>query len=314
MLRLVLGADWVAVRDEILNRVAKDVNAQKSGIVLMVPELISHDMERRLCAAAGDTASRFAEVLSFPRLARRVAEMLDRAPEECLDGGGRIVAMAAAARSLHSQLKVYAAVENKPEFLTGLVDAVDEFKRCCISSQDLLSASKKSSGSFAQKLEELSLLLSAYEAICAQSKRDPRDQMTQLLNQLADGNYGERHTFYIDGFPDFTRQHLAILEYLIRVSPCVTVGLNCDKVSSDAMAFEKAGETAAELIRCAKNANIEVKIEILPADAEEKQKLSQKIEYILLAINQILWYNIKNFWIYVTNAIETPCIKVEGLL
>ena len=31
-------------------------------------------------------------------------------------------------------LKAYAAVETKPEFLTGLVDAVDEFKRCCISS------------------------------------------------------------------------------------------------------------------------------------------------------------------------------------
>ena len=264
MLRLVLGADWVTVRDELLRRVADDVKQEQSGIVLMIPELISHDMERRLCTVAGDTASRFAEVLSFPRLACRVAETLGRAPEECMDAGGRIVAMAAAARSLHSQLKVYAAVETKPEFLTGLVDAVDEFKRCCISSQDLSVAAKQSSGSFAQKLEELSLLLSAYEGLCAQGKRDPRDRMTVLLEQLADGDYGENHTFYIDGFPDFTRQHMAILEYLIRVSPGVTVGLNCDGVSSGRMAFEKAGDTAAQLIRCAKNAGVEVEIQVIP--------------------------------------------------
>lgn len=37
--------------------------------------------------------------------------------------------MAAAAKNLSSRLKAYAAVETKPEFLTGLIDAVDEFKR-----------------------------------------------------------------------------------------------------------------------------------------------------------------------------------------
>jgi len=58
-----------------------------------------------------------------------------------LDNGGRLVAMASATRQLHSLLKAYAAVETRPEFLTGLLDAVDEFKRCCIKAQDLHTAS-----------------------------------------------------------------------------------------------------------------------------------------------------------------------------
>jgi hypothetical protein len=37
--------------------------------------------------------------------------------------------MAAVAGQLRGSLKAYASVETKPEFLTGLVDAVDEFKR-----------------------------------------------------------------------------------------------------------------------------------------------------------------------------------------
>ena len=264
MLRLLLGNDWITVKNEILSRIGDDVAAQRGGRILMVPELISHDTERQLCTAAGDTASRFAEVLSFTRLARRVADFTGCRVPECLDNGGRVVAMAAAARQLHSRLKAYASVETKPEFLTGLVDAVDEFKRCCITAEDLAMASSQASGSLAQKLEELSLLLSAYDALCSRGKRDPRDQQTWLLEQLEDSDFGEKHTFYIDGFPDFTRQNLAILEHLIRASPEVTVGLNCDSVDTHSVAFEKAADTAAELLKCAKKAGVEVCIERIP--------------------------------------------------
>ncbi len=264
MLRLLLGRDWTANRDAILNRVAEDVRCRRGNRILMVPELISHETERRLCMAAGDTASRYAEVLSFTRLARRVADDLGSGAMECLDKGGRVVAMAAAARQLSSRLKAYAAVETKPEFLSGLIDAVDEFKRCCITSADLLGAARQTEGSFAQKLEELSLLMETYDALCSQGRRDPRDQMTWLLEQLEDGTFGEAHVFYIDGFPDFTRQNLAVIEHLIRVSPCVTMSLNCDSVDSHLLAFEKAGLTARQIYQCALRAGVEVRVEVVP--------------------------------------------------
>lgn len=230
----------------------------------MVPELISHETERRLCFAAGDTSSRYAEVLSFTRLARRVADSVGSAAVECLDNGGRVAAMAAAARGLSSQIKAYAAVETKPEFLTELIDGIDEFKRCCITSEDLRRASLEAQGSLAQKLEELSLLMSAYDSLCAQGKRDPRDQMTWLLEQLEESDFAQKHVFYIDGFPDFTRQNLAIIEHLIIHSPEVTVSLNCDCIGSSLLAFEKAGATAQDLYRCASRAGIEVRIEYIP--------------------------------------------------
>ena len=265
MLHLLLGRDWTANREEILRRIARDVHDRKGNRILMVPELVSHETERRLCAAAGDTASRYAEVLSFTRLARRVADTMGSAAAECLDSGGRVVAMASAARQLSSRLKAYAAVETKPEFLTGLIDGVDEFKRCCISAQDLNRAAEETEGSLAQKLEELSLLMAGYDSLCARGKRDPRDQMTWLLEQLEQGDFAREHVFYIDGFPDFTRQNLAILEHLIQASPIVTVSLNCDQIASDRLAFEKAGQTAQELYRCAARAGVKIQIEQIPS-------------------------------------------------
>ena len=105
MLHLLLGTDWTANRDEVMKRIAADVAGRRGNRILMVPELISHETERRLCAAAGDTASRYAEVLSFTRLARRVADSMGSAAEECLDNGGRVVAMAAAAKNLSRTLE-----------------------------------------------------------------------------------------------------------------------------------------------------------------------------------------------------------------
>ena len=258
MLVLLTGTDWKANRAKILDMISRDVKQGQGGRILIVPELISHDTERRLCATAGDTASRFAEVLSFTRLARRVSDDVGHAAEECLDNGGRVVAMASAARQLHSVLKAYASVETRPEFLEGLVDAVDEFKRCCITSNDLFAAAKKAEGTLAQKLEELAMLYDAYDGLCLRGKRDPRDQMTWLLEQLHDSSFAEEHVFYIDGFPDFTRQHMEILEYLIQVSPAVIVSMNCDCIGSRAMAFEKAGETAKAILTAARRLGVEV--------------------------------------------------------
>lgn len=263
MLTLLLGRDWTANRNEILFRICQDVKSKKINRILMVPELISHDTERRLAAAAGDTASRYAQVLSFTRLGRRVMDIVGNASQQCLDDSGRIVAMAAAARQLHSVLKAYASVETKPEFLMQVLDAVDECKRCCITPADLKAAAEQTEGILSQKLEELALLMEGYNSLCAQGKCDPRDQMTWVLEQLEEIDFAQQHVFYVDGFPDFTRQNMAILEHIIRCGTDITVSLNCDQIQSNHMAFEKAGQTAKQLWDIAKNADIPVQIQFV---------------------------------------------------
>lgn len=279
MLTLLLGADWTENRKAVLDRISQDVAEEKNGRILIVPELISHDMERRLCASAGDTASRFAEVLTFTRLAKRVSDSAGFGAPECLDDGGRLVAMASATRQLHSKLKAYASVETRPEFLTGLLDAVDEFKRCCIGPKDLHAASQRTTGSLAQKLEELSLILEAYNSICAQGKRDPRDQMTWLLEQLEESTFAKEHVFYVDGFPDFTRQHTAILTHLIVNSDNVVVSLTTDSPHADNPAFQKASDTAAELIRLAQQFGVQTEIIHISSDCRPVMQILPSLFY-----------------------------------
>ena len=277
MLTLLIGRDWVANRNEIFRRLAQDIRQQKGNRILLVPELISHACERLLCSTGGDTSSRYAEVLSFTRLVQRVSDHAGKAVYPCLDNGGRVVAMASVSRQLSSRLKAYASMETKPEFLNGLVDAIDEFKRCCITSQDLSQASHALEGNFSQKLEELSLMMEGYDALCQRGKRDPRDQMTWLLEQLEDCSFAEEHTFYIDGFPDFTRQNMAIVEHLIKSAPNVTVSLNCDAIGSSLLAFEKAGHTAQEIFRCAQSNGVEISVEVIPGRKDSLKEVRDKL-------------------------------------
>ena len=260
MLTLLIGTDWTKNTDRIFRAIASDVCNKKPGRILIVPESISHDAERSLCTYAGDTASRYAEVLSFSRLPARVRDINGGAQYACMDSGGRVVAMASAAVQLHGKLKAYASVETRPEFLVDLIAGMDEFKRCCISAEDLMKASRTTEGGLAQKLEELSLLLETYDAICSQGMRDPSDQLTLLLEQLESCDFAKNHVFYLNGFSDFTGQQLAIVNHLIEESENVVISLNCDQPASAIPAFEKAGDTAAKLLSFASRLGIETKI------------------------------------------------------
>lgn len=293
MLKLIYGTDWIANRDTVLRLMTQEVRERKPGAVLIVPESVTHDTERRFCAAAGDTASRYGEVLSFTRLLPRISEWDQIRIPDCLDNGGRLVAMASAARMMSSKLKSYASVETKPEFLAGLVEAVDEFKRCCVSTDDLKSASEQTAGTLAQKLEELSLMLEGYDSICAQSKLDPRDRMNWLLQHLETSDYVQNHRFYIDAFPDFSRQNLEIVRFLIENSPEVTISLNCDCPGSKKSAFETAGKTASELIRFAANAGVPVTRVVVPERQDSLRQVREKLFQGLIEPDETLRRRVK---------------------
>lgn len=274
MLQLLLGTNWRANRDAVLSRLAEDVEKGRGGRILLVPEQSSHEYERRLCQAAGARASRYAEVLSFTRLASRVFAQAGGVATPTLDGGGRLLAMAAAVWQLRPRLKAYAAVGARPEFLSALVTAVDEFKSCRVTPETLKAASEQTQGALAQKLQELSLLLEGYNSICGGFGQDPRDRMTRLLEVLEDSDFAAGHILYIDGFSDFTRQELEIIGHFLANSPGVTVSLICDTPNSKVIGQEISGETAGELLRLAGTLGCQATVEQL-SDPEADTPLGE---------------------------------------
>lgn len=83
MLHLLYGPAASGKTDLLMGRIRTAVAARTPGQVLLVPEQYSHEAERALCAACGDSLSLYAEVLSFTGLARRVAAETGAARRRC---------------------------------------------------------------------------------------------------------------------------------------------------------------------------------------------------------------------------------------
>lgn len=260
MLKLLLGRAGTGKTTAILKTMAAEAPCRPQ--VLIVPEQHSHDMERRLCAVAGNQVSLHAEVLSFTRLASRVFSTCGGLAEPTLDAGGRLLLMDVALKSVVEQLKFYARPSRKPQFLSQLAATVDECKSANITPAQLLELSQTLEGEEGNKFFDLSLILGAYEAFCTQRGADPRDRLTKLSSALEDCLWAEGKDIYVDSFTDFTAQERQVLERLLRQANCVTVALTCDRLEGDEEdIFAPARRTAGRLIELARRIKVGCEVE-----------------------------------------------------
>ena len=79
MLTLLCGADRLATSAALLCAVCARAEAGKGGNILIVPEQYSHETERALCRAGGDTISRYAEadVVIIAACGERAGEVVE---------------------------------------------------------------------------------------------------------------------------------------------------------------------------------------------------------------------------------------------
>lgn len=263
MLKLVLGRAGTGKSTALLRTIAAGGGARPQ--LLIVPEQHSHDTERRLCRTIGNQASRYAEVLSFSRLASRVFAVSGGLAAPVLDAGGRLLLMSAALKSVSEQLKVYQRPSRKPAFLSGLAATIDELKSCCITPEQLWQAGEETEGPEGDKLLDLSLIYGAYEAMTARQGADPRDRLTRLAQALLETRWAEERDIYLDGFTDFTPQEREIIRRLLEQAHSVTVALTCDRLEEqeeDSGIFSTARRTAQQLLAMARDAGIPREIEI----------------------------------------------------
>jgi ATP-dependent helicase/nuclease subunit B len=269
MLKLLIGRSGCGKSAAVLQRICRE--GEERPQVLLVPEQASHEAERRLCTAGGSKTSLYAEVLSFTRLSNRVLSACGGLAAPTLDAGGRILLLQMALRAVEGQLKVYARPSRKPAFLSGLLATLDELKSCCISPRALEEAAGELDGLEGDKLQDLALLLGAYDALTAQGPLDPRDRLTRLAQKLTESRWAEGMDFYLDGFLDFTPQERGVIQALLKQAHSVTVTLTCDQLQEyqEGMGiFSTARRTAAQLLRMAEEVRRPVQVEQLEMGAQ----------------------------------------------
>lgn len=264
MLYVKYGSDWRHNADLAVEEICAGAGKGSGKRILIVPEQNSFDAEAALCRRGGDGISRSAEVLSFTRLADRVFSVTGGGALAVLEKSGRMIAMASALEQLRPKLKLYAAHTAKPEFLQELLQIVDEFHGYGLSAKSVRAAEQNLSGELSAKLEELCLILEAYDAVCAGARQDPSTRLDRLRDALYDSDYAKNAWIVVSGFSDFTAQELGVLEALARQAEQVTVYLTLDALSRGQSVFAVPRKTANDLRLLAARSNVYVRFAGLP--------------------------------------------------
>ena len=269
MLHLLYGPAASGKTDLLMGRIRTAVAARTPGQVLLVPEQYSHEAERALCAACGDSLSLYAEVLSFTGLARRVAAETGAGEAPLLDQGGRLLCMALALSQVAPRLRLFGAAARRPQMQQTLLGAVDELKTACVTPDALEATAARCPGYLGDKLRDLALVLAAYDAVTAQGHADPTDRLTRLAERIPASTLGRTGHFYLDGFTDYTRQELAVVRALLTAGADVTVCLTLDQLSGGSEIFGAARRTARVLLDMADDCGVQATVESCPARAAD---------------------------------------------
>ena len=261
MLKLIIGRAKTGKTYRLLQQVvASDKHTMASRIVI-VPEQLSHQMERKLAGTCGNEISYLSEVLSFTRLAHRLAGIYGGAAITALDDAGRILTMRLALSSLKEQLKAFAPVAEKSEFLQFMVTMVDRLKSGVVTTEKLQEVACSTDGAFSQKLSEAAMILSAYNAAVTQGTADPRDSLMIAARQLSETDYAVSRDFFIDGFSDFTALEMSLIEAIMKKCDNLTVSVLCDDLAGGDTLFQDGRNTCTQLLKLAQRYRIPVELE-----------------------------------------------------
>ena len=254
MLTILCARAGQDVRGELLERMGRS-KAEKR--LLLVPEQYSHDTERALCRTLGNAGARGCEVLSFTRLWARVADAAGGGAAPALDAGGRMLLLYRALRQVGDLLTSYKVTSRKPAFLTGLMASIDECRSYSVAPGQLLAAGEELGGPQGDKLRDIGLIYSAYEALAAGGRADPRAKLDRLARALEDSRWAAGKEIWVWGFTDFTAQEGAVLRALLGQAD-VTAALTCD-LGDPSDIFDPVRRSIAYLTYLAEEQGVEVR-------------------------------------------------------
>ncbi len=261
MLKLILGRAKSGKTSSVMEEIRALAAAGESGMVLLVPEQYSHEAEREMLRVCGDSLSLHAEVLSFTRMAHRALREAGMGSRRFLDAGGRALCMALALDAVGSRLKVYSAARRQTAMQESLLAAIDELKTACVAPEALDDCAEQRHDGLGDKLRDMALIYSAYEAVCAQTALDPMDRLSLLADCLPKSSFASRRIF-IDGFTDFTLQQRNVILAMLRCGCAVSVCLSCEGLEEGHDIFEPSRRAALSLLRAAEEAGVDSSIVI----------------------------------------------------
>ncbi len=260
MLQIIYGRAGTGKTYSVFERIKKDV-ADNREVILLVPEQFTFESERILLHTLTENSTTNVSVLSFTRLYDEVARKVGGRVADLITDADRVMLMGRAVSAVSDRLTLWGKYAASAKFTEAVLSSVTEMKACAVSPEELKNAADKVTENYLkEKLNDLSLIYGAYEALLGDRFLDPEDNEARLAENLLKYKYFENKTVYIDSFRSFTGQQYKILDRILQQAANVTACFTAEDIDSNKLdIFSNVRNTIKRVVKLAEKNRIEIK-------------------------------------------------------
>lgn len=237
--QFILGRAGTGKTDAIHRQIQERLRQSPLGtpMILLVPEQASFQAEYALATLPGLGGVMGTQVLSFGRLAHRLMQELGDLTTVPVDDLGKHMVLRMLLERHKEELQVFGRASMQPGFATQLGRLISECKSYGVSFPHTENL-EWGTANLNQKVNDLRLIMNAYEAYLAEGYCDADDILNRVAVMVRDSAYIRQAEIFIDGFTGFTNQELRLIEQLMVYAKQVTVALTLDPHERDASVDE----------------------------------------------------------------------------
>ncbi len=259
MLKLVLGRQKTGKTYYCLDAVRNAVD-NGEDVILLIPEQSSFAMQRLTLDTYGPKISNKISIHSFTSLCEAICSVCGGISGIEIDESIRFMLVSEAVKSVRDNLKLYTKYIDSTPFIKQIMSVITELKQSNVPSERLIEISKTYDGMLADKLNDISLIFSAYNSLLKNRFLDPLDLIENTVLKMGDNSVFSGKTVVVDDFKGFTVAQFRMLERIISGSKDVIVTLCTDKLlpENGTEVFANVKDSASRLIQIAQNHAVKV--------------------------------------------------------
>ena len=225
-MRIIIGKTGSGKTAAVIREIREHVEQRFGRVLMLVPEQYTHEAERELSEACGDTLSLYGEVLSFTGLARLATQMFGDTAGLRMDEAGRLLCLNYALHEIRPMLCVFARAASQADTQKMLLRELKTIRTASADSgrlREIAEELSESDPALRMKLRELALLMESCDTVTKRAGAASEDPLADLARKIEENGLPGIVQVYVDGFIDFTGLELEVLKALMKRKIPLTV-------------------------------------------------------------------------------------------
>ncbi|MCM1988483.1 PD-(D/E)XK nuclease family protein [Oceanirhabdus seepicola] len=285
-LRFIYGRAGKGKSTYCIDEIKKRVNGnKKEKLILLVPEQLSFQSEKKVIEAIGGVGLNNVYVLTFKRMAYWVFKECGGVVKKHIDKCGKSMILYSVLEEVEDELRVFSKAAAHSGFVDKLLTIISEFKRYNVTPDGLNDIKIKVGENtlLYNKINDLENIFSKFDSKLHEGYIDSDDDLKLMAEKLGDCHIFDESLIWIDEFSGFTPQQYDIIEELLNRAKEVNITLNMDiNVREKEMAevLSPIILTEERIIKICENNGISLKEPIDLSENNKKRFESQELQYL----------------------------------